>query len=236
MNNFLDYWNSSALGGGSRFEQVGMPDANELTIQSIVEEMLYYVPYLNPESPILEIGCGNGLILDELQKRGFLQLAGADYSAEMIAKAQHYCQGIKFLKLDAGSLDSEFESGTFDLIYLHSVTQYFGSQGYFNQFLEGCLNLLSENGSLYIGDVFNAYVNNYYMGASKRGRLALLRKFFSRSTPKEKNFYLDLDGLRNLQLEKRGFKVYPLLEWLNNKSLMFKALRYNILITKCPIP
>ena len=232
MESFLGYWNKLALVGQSRFEQVGMPDANEATIRSIVDEMFYYIPDLGPESSILEVGCGNGLLLEELQRRGYARLTGTDFSEEMIAKAKEYCRGIDFRALDSSALNREFERGSFDLIYLHSVTQYFEDQDYFNQFLESSLDLLSKNGCLYIGDVFNGYVQDYLVQGSRNSRLSRIKRLLGRRERvcAKKNFYLDLANLDQKHLAERGYKVYPLLEWINGKSLMFKALRYNLLI------
>jgi SAM-dependent methyltransferase len=233
MNGFVGYWDQLASIGKSRFEQVGMPDANESTICSIVDEMLYYIPQLSLESSILEVGCGNGLLLEELQRRGYSRLTGTDYSAEMIAKANEYCSGIDYRVLDSSVQNREFEHHSFDLIYLHSVTQYFEGEDYFNQFLDSCLDLLNKGGCLYIGDVFNVYVRDYLAQSSAQSsKLAKVKNLFRRrgNEPARSNFYLNLASLDRGRLADRGYKAYPLLEWVNSKSLMFKALRYNLLI------
>jgi SAM-dependent methyltransferase len=232
MNSFVGYWNQSASTRKSRFEQVGMPDADESTIRSLVDEMLYYIPPITPESFILEVGCGNGLLLEELQRRGYPRLTGTDYSEEMINKANEYCSGIDYRVLDSKALNLEFENDSFDLIYLHSVTQYFEGEDYFNVFLHSCLDLLNNNGCLYIGDVFNIYVRDYNDQNVQNTWLTVIKRLLRRKKSKavEKNFFLDLNNFDRRHLADRGYKVYPLLEWVNSKSLMFKALRYNLLI------
>jgi 2-polyprenyl-3-methyl-5-hydroxy-6-metoxy-1,4-benzoquinol methylase len=232
MNSFVGYWNQMASVGKSRFEQVGMPDANETTIRSIVDEMLYYIPPLSFDSSILEVGCGNGLLLEELQRRGYSRLTGTDYSTEMIAKANEYCSGIDFRVMDSSALNQELGHGRFDLIYLHSVTQYFESEDYFNRFLDACLALLSKGGCLYIGDVFNVYVYDYIAQSAQNSSLAKVKRLLRRGRHEyaKSNFYLDLANLDQRHLAARGYRVYPLLEWVNTKPLMFKALRYNLLI------
>lgn len=43
---------------------------------------------LSPDSSILEIGCGDGGFLEELQRAGFRNLRGVDLSAEQVAQAR----------------------------------------------------------------------------------------------------------------------------------------------------
>ncbi len=233
MGEFLSYWNGSALQEQSRFAQVGLPFADESTIRTIVDEMLYYTPTFGLDSEILEVGCGNGLFLEELQQRGFQNLTGVDYSEEMIVKAQQYCHDINFECLAAHLLSSKFKTSSFDLIYLHSVTQYFEDHSYFGEFLDSCLDVMKDNGCLYIGDVFNRYIHEYNKFLSAQRWKGRLRKFFGQSSVKgNESFYLDLNYLLKHEITKRGLKVYPLLEWINSKPLDFKAFRYNLLIKK----
>lgn len=234
MSKFKKYWDELAVSGKSRFDQVGMPDANEVVITSIVDEMLYYIPELSLTAPILEVGCGNGLLLENLHRRGYSNLIGFDYSSEMISKAKSYCSGIDFRNLDTSNLKNEFPKGSFDLIYVHSVAQYFDGEDYFNNFLEACLYLLSATGTLYIGDLFNCYVRDYLCGNSSKGKLSKFKRLLKswKYTPTVTNFYLDLTKFDVEGFLERGYKVYPLLELVNKKSLMFKALRYNMLIKR----
>lgn len=101
---------------------------------------------------ILEIGCGNGLVLSELQKLlalGAWNLSGADVSPEMIARtiipsATLYC-------CDAKSIPAA--SAQFDLVYLHSVVQYFDNDEYMREVMTECMRLLKPGGDLCFLDV-----------------------------------------------------------------------------------
>lgn len=61
---------------------------------------------------ILDIGCAGGPLLSELRERGFAHAAGADFSAEAVAKCK--ARGLEAFEMDAQNLT--FESGSFDVL------------------------------------------------------------------------------------------------------------------------
>ncbi|XP_067126870.1 EEF1A lysine methyltransferase 2 [Centruroides vittatus] len=108
--------------------------------------------------PILDIGCGNGLILIELAKEGFTNLSGIDYVEEAIhlARAVSAQEGVK-ISYDVGDILQEtqneimqneykviLDKGTYDTIslspnnakenrlkYIRNVYQLLEPEGYF---------------------------------------------------------------------------------------------------------
>ncbi|MDW5443931.1 class I SAM-dependent methyltransferase [Polaromonas sp. SM01] len=107
---------------------------------------------------VLEIGCGTGKILQVLKAlRPELELFGIDFSQEQIRHASSNVPSAEFFTGDldefvAASAAGPGESGTYDLIYLHSVIQYFPSTEYFEKFLTLCGRLLRRGGALYLID------------------------------------------------------------------------------------
>lgn len=64
------------------------------------------------EARILDIGCAGGPLLHELKQNGFANAAGADFSAEAVAKCK--ARGLEAYEMDAQNL--QFNDNTFDLL------------------------------------------------------------------------------------------------------------------------
>jgi SAM-dependent methyltransferase len=64
------------------------------------------------KSKILDIGCAGGPLLNDLKQQGFENVAGADFSAEAVAKCEG--RGLKAYQMDAHNL--EFAPNSFDLL------------------------------------------------------------------------------------------------------------------------
>ncbi len=107
---------------------------------------------------VLEVGCGTGKILLALKElRPGLELTGIDFSREQIRHASMTVPGAKFFTGDldefvAASTADPADAGGYDLIFLHSVIQYFPSTEYFEKFLALCGGLLKQGGALYLID------------------------------------------------------------------------------------
>ena len=80
---------------------------------------------------ILEVGCGTGRILSNLELLcPDSEIVGIDFSEEQILAAQSICFKSNLFCCDISEYEKKFFSkpkGEFDLIFVHSVTQYFPS-------------------------------------------------------------------------------------------------------------
>ncbi|MDO8343830.1 MAG: class I SAM-dependent methyltransferase [Cellvibrio sp.] len=124
------------------------------------EIAVYVLKHLNNSAHrprILEVGCGTGRILESINTiRQDLDLWGIDFSSEQIETARHQLKDR--CNLFVGDL-KEFASHTgfagdngFDLIFLHSVTQYFPSDAYFKEFVDIATSAIKPGGSLLLLD------------------------------------------------------------------------------------
>jgi amino acid adenylation domain-containing protein/thioester reductase-like protein len=109
-------------------------------------------------SRVLEIGCGTGLILFEISP-SCEQYIGIDISAASLQYVQQYIddlslQHVGLKKLAADQL-SCFLPGSFDVIIINSVIQYFPSLDYFLRVLEQAIEIVQATGKIFIGDVRN---------------------------------------------------------------------------------
>ncbi|MBA2287589.1 MAG: amino acid adenylation domain-containing protein [Ktedonobacteraceae bacterium] len=108
---------------------------------------------------VLEIGCGTGLLL--LQLAPLCQLYwGSDLSRVALQglRQQVHSQNLPQVCLFEQAADDfggplADQQGTFDMVILNSVVQYFPHADYLLRVLEGTLRLLAPGGTLFIGDV-----------------------------------------------------------------------------------
>jgi amino acid adenylation domain-containing protein len=136
-------WNSS---------YTGQPiPADEMREQ--IDHTIHRLLCLNP-GRVLEIGCGTGLLLFRLAPH-CARYVGTDFSAaalEYVRRNLTKQDHVSLLERTADDLRG-FEPGSFDLVVLHSVIQYFPSVDYLVRVLESALPLVAPGGHLFVGDV-----------------------------------------------------------------------------------
>lgn len=82
-----------------------------------------YCRFLKPGGAILELGCGEGLLLERLEERSFSRYVGVDVSAEAIRRAVNRSGGVgSFFSADAATYAP---AGPFDLVVFNEVLEYF---------------------------------------------------------------------------------------------------------------
>lgn len=103
---------------------------------------------------VLEIGCGTGMLL--LRMARHTEYVGVDFSAEALAYVQSRldAEGLKNVTLVRGAAhDLSAVEGTFDLVVLNSVAQYFPSLDYFLRVVRGAVEKLAPGGRVFLGDL-----------------------------------------------------------------------------------
>lgn len=151
-DNYKDHW----------IDSNGNPLDNVL-YKEIASYVSKYIKINNSEPTeirILEIGCGSGKIIKELKLMlpENTELVGIDFSSVQIETAEKNVKynGVYFFVcdiLDFEKTQKDFSQKGFDIIFTHSVTQYFPGQEYFLSFLQSCHSQLKIGGSLLLIDV-----------------------------------------------------------------------------------
>jgi SAM-dependent methyltransferase/alpha-ketoglutarate-dependent taurine dioxygenase len=108
---------------------------------------------------VLEIGCGSGLLLFRLAPQ-CSQYHGTDLSEKVIAELKtSVAQAGGDCRITLAQQSAEdfsgIERGSFDVVILNSVVQYFPTIDYLLNVLEGAIKVVRPGGSIFIGDVRN---------------------------------------------------------------------------------
>ncbi len=115
---------------------------------------------------VLEIGCGTGLLLARVAPRCERYVA-TDFSATAAAQAQRLVEatpGLEAVEVLCRPADdfSGLDAGTFDLVVINSVVQYFPDPDYLVRVLAGAASLVADGGALFVGDVRHADLLDHY--------------------------------------------------------------------------
>jgi SAM-dependent methyltransferase len=145
------------------------------------------LPSFSKNSKILEVGCGNGFILEGLYNLGYKNVFGVEPSGEAVEKADKKVKNnIRLDRLRPGM----FEDGYFDLVFFFQTFDHVKDP---NVFLKICNNLLSPGG---------------YIVSLNHDIESLFVKILKHRSPVidiEHTFFYSQETIKRL-FEKNGFK------------------------------
>ncbi|MFK7784467.1 MAG: amino acid adenylation domain-containing protein, partial [Crocinitomicaceae bacterium] len=145
------YWNDLSF-SDTVFEQSGRsPQTDWKEEMRILNHDLKH--QLTTTSKVLEIGCGNGLIMNEIAPK-VAHYTGIDFSERQLQlarknKRKHKLKNVSLIELAAHEIN-ELESEQFDVIVISHVAQWLNTYTYFETVVELCLERLNHNGVLYL--------------------------------------------------------------------------------------
>ena len=134
MKNQEKYWNSVA-------------DNKKFTTQIRLDLIKKYVP-LNGH--ILDVGCGYGRTLDELNSKGYANLTGIDFSQSMIDRGKKEFPQLNFLKNSNGNIP--FTDKSFDSVLLLAVLTCIRKDTEQRKLISEIKRVLKPGGIIYIND------------------------------------------------------------------------------------
>jgi ubiquinone/menaquinone biosynthesis C-methylase UbiE len=114
---------------------------------------------------ILEIGCGAGAFVYVLKNNFDCKIYGIDYSNSLLEEARNHIPDGKFYVKEAISID--FMDNFFDVIFAHSVFQYFPNMNYAISTISKSFNQLKSGGSIALLDLNDiSYMDEYHKDRS----------------------------------------------------------------------
>jgi SAM-dependent methyltransferase len=136
LDSQLEYWNT---------EGPAKPFAHPLKLQRVAE-------WSNPESRILDFGCGYGRCLGELFDAGYRNLIGFDFSPAMVAAARKRFPEIEFEVVE--SLAVPLPDASVDGVLLFSVLTCVPTDEGQRTLVRELHRVLRPGGLLYISDLW----------------------------------------------------------------------------------
>tara|TARA_B100000886_G_scaffold226631_1_gene157948 strand:+ start:9484 stop:10194 length:711 start_codon:yes stop_codon:yes gene_type:complete len=235
MKNWKSIWNSKNIQNISEITisdlikldgfDTGFGSYDEVNWVEMVNEFVKKVD-LHPNSNVYEIGCGCGVFLYIIQQKVEINCFGIDYSKSLIDIAKRVIPKGKFLEIEAINMHSFGE--VFDVIFSHSVFQYFPSEKYSKEVLIKATSMLKIGGQLCLLDINDkSKEESYHFERAKE---------YCSVEDYEKNY----QGLNHLFFDKEELKIYLLelgFEDIQifphfNKSYGNQKFRFNIKATK----
>lgn len=191
---------------------------------------------LNPKK-ILEVGCGNGMIMFDLLKECKHYVA-TDFSNNAIQNLKEITRNIENVEVYRKSALElkNLNIGKFDLIIVNSVIQYFNSLEELKEVIEILYDKVDDKGCIFIGDVRNEDWNMFFytsiiqyqakkkLSLDELNMMVEKRKKADPELSVSPSFFMSLEkSLPRLQLIQNRIKISQYL----NEMVIF---RYNVFL------
>jgi SAM-dependent methyltransferase len=179
------YWNTIASHAPEGCRDHWVDNQGHPLPEYLYDEVASYVAAQLPQGSgtkptILEVGCGTGRILAGLQKiLPAANLWGIDVSEGQIRDARSRLTSVNLESQDINVFVQDRGrgiQGACDLVFMHSVTQYFPSTDYFVKVLHEATELLRPCGTLCLIDVPIDWYYEQMRGQPKKTLLTPLKK------------------------------------------------------------
>jgi amino acid adenylation domain-containing protein len=237
---FEDIWNYVAETSYKEINDYGWQNSYTGTAFNVGEIEEYIAnfsqkltPYLDKEKSVLEIGCGHGLVLFELATKVGRYVA-TDLSTVIVEKnmARVAAQGLSHVSLKplpAISLALLGNEEKFDVIVCSSVVHYFPNTLYLERVIEESINLLNENGVIYLDDLIDFSKKEALIESSIN-----YNKDNEVSTAKtnwDNDLFIDIEFFKRLQQAHPEIVQFDVSDKLGKIDNELTRYRYDVLLT-----
>lgn len=207
-NELWDYISEKShddISGGGWFSSYTGADIPRAEMDEYAQNVyLKLKPYLTKESKVLEVGCSFGITMFQVAK-DVKSYYGTDLSAVAIEKTQQVIeeQGIPNVRIEnlaAHEIDQVKDSG-FDIIVINSVIQLFNGHNYLRDVLRKCINLMSDKGVIFLGDLQDQDKKYELIEDLKKFQRENLGKGYQTKTDWSHELFISRDFLEDLLYE-----------------------------------
>ncbi|MBU2892943.1 class I SAM-dependent methyltransferase [Colwellia sp. D2M02] len=155
-------WDQQALSSADLKKQVCRP-TTEQAWQALLIDIKSKLQISTKLNSILDVGCGNGLLLSKLAD-DFDQLYGVDYASSMVEQAKILMPKQCFSVAEAAKLN--FDDSSFDRVLSYSIFHYFPEQDYIIKAINEMIRVTKPGGIILIGDLLDKDFEQKIKGAS----------------------------------------------------------------------
>ena len=145
-------------------------DFNTTRKKEIWPEMLLFTKNIKDGDRVLDLGCGNGRLIEALKDKK-IEYLGIDNSESLIKFASDNYPGYRFIVSDILNLDI-IQGEKFDYIFCLATLQHLPSRELRVQALRSMKNSLSEDGKIII--------SNWNMWAIRKYYFLIIKSFFNK--------------------------------------------------------
>ena len=207
----------SFVGWNSSYTGQPIPEAQ---MQEWLTSTIARINALHP-GRMLEIGCGVGLLLQHLAPR-CKQYVGTDVSEAALTQLRQWMKGrenlqhVELLHRSALQLQ-DVPSGSFDMVVLNSVVQYFPDVEYLLAVLQEVTRVLTPGGRIFLGDVRHLGSLSMFHSMVQLGKAAAtvsigqLKRRIARVIAQEKELVIDPEFFRALPGRLAGIRAAEVL-------------------------
>ena len=203
----------------------GVGSYNEEDWQQMVSDFCVRAPVF-ANSKILEVGCGCGAFLHQINQIISVDCYGLDYSKSLIQVAKMAIPRGKFRLGEANRL--LFTSKKFDIIFSHSVFQYFPNHDYADEVLAVLCAQIRRGGKLLLMDLNDVNMKHTYY--SDRMREYKSPTDYAKTYKNLNHLFFDKNSLskrlESLKMSKIEFFPHAVHGYGNSK------FRFNLICTK----
>ncbi len=154
MSNFetkKSEWHDQALASNDLKAQVGRP-FDDQAWQGLIADIENKLSFNSDQHDILDVGCGNGLLLSHLQAYAS-KVHGIDYANAMVKEAQKLMPKGDFQQGEAAHLP--YLSDSMDRTLCYSIFHYFPAHDYAIAAIEEMIRVTKSGGIILIGDLLD---------------------------------------------------------------------------------
>ena len=145
-------WHKQVQEANDLKAQVGRP-VDEETWQALVSDITEKLQLETKVTKLLDLGCGNALILSELASKAD-NVYGVDYAEAMIEQAKKVLPQGHFQTGQAAKLP--FDNHYFERLLCYSIFHYFPDQDYVIKAIEEMIRITKKGGVILIGDLLDS--------------------------------------------------------------------------------
>lgn len=158
-------WDYISVNASSQIEEGGFyhcfnnePFSQEEVKEYVDNAYLKLKDHMDKEKTAFEIGCASGLtmfrLLPYLKAYIGVDMAGVNIRKNKESVRQKEIKNVELFQCEADKIGS-LSVGTIDILIINSVAQYFPGINYFRDVIIQGINMMGEEGILYIGDVMD---------------------------------------------------------------------------------